>query len=167
LGRFPLRDDNERPAISDPRRHAREPGGVTPAAKEIFVVTDKKGEMGIGNGASLANDNRCCSSARGITKASRRRRSRRTQNDYAPSGLAYAETLYLNTDAARNITGITGGDTDRFLHVINNGSFNFTLVDASASSTAANRFSFGRDVVMRPKQALAWSIARRPRAGSC
>jgi hypothetical protein len=75
-------------------------------------------------------------------------------NDYAPAGLAYAETLYLNTDAARDITGITGGDTDRFLHVINNGSFNMTLRDASVSSTAANRFSFGRDVVMRPKQGV-------------
>jgi hypothetical protein len=30
---------------------------VTPAIGEIFGVSDKKGEMGIGNGASLANDN--------------------------------------------------------------------------------------------------------------
>jgi hypothetical protein len=127
---------------------------VTPAAKEVFVVTDKKGEMGVGNGSSLANDNQMLFKRKGHHESLSPAQITANQNDYNPSGLAYAETLYLNTDAARNITGIAGGDTDRFLHVINNGSFNFTLVDASASSSAANRFSFGRDVVMRPKQAV-------------
>lgn len=77
------------------------------------------------------------------------------QNDYSPTDLAIAETLFINSDAARSITGLALGATNRKLALINNGSFNITLVDASASSTAANRFSFGpsvaTDFVLRPK----------------
>lgn len=71
------------------------------------------------------------------------------QNDYSPTDLAIAETLQINSDAARNITGIALGALNRRLTIVNNGSFNITLSDASASSTAANRYAFGEDVVLR------------------
>lgn len=71
------------------------------------------------------------------------------QNDYNPTDLAIAETLQLNSDAARTITGLAGGSIFRRITLMNTGSFNVTLADASASSTAANRFAFGEDVVIR------------------
>lgn len=81
------------------------------------------------------------------------------QNDYNPTDLAVAETLLLNSDAARTITGIAGGAFGRNIKLINRGGFDITLANASASSTAANRFLFESDVVLRPNGAieLQWS----------
>lgn len=58
------------------------------------------------------------------------------QNDYA---IGSGSSFLLNTDASRNITGITGGVNGKFLYVINNGSFNIVFTHQDASSTAANR----------------------------
>jgi hypothetical protein len=63
------------------------------------------------------------------------------QNNYSPTDLAIAEALLLNADAARDITGLALGATDRVLTLYNTGAPTITLKNASASSTAANRFA--------------------------
>lgn len=73
-------------------------------------------------------------------------------NDYAPTNTATSTTWRLTTDAARSITGISGGITGRILVLHNVGSFNITLADESASSTAANRFALTRDLILMPDQ---------------
>jgi hypothetical protein len=69
-------------------------------------------------------------------------------NDYAPTGHGTACTLRIDGGAAdRNITGLAGGAGGRDVVVKNIGTSNgITLVDASASSTEANRFACGGDV---------------------
>lgn len=71
------------------------------------------------------------------------------QNDYNPADLTIGETLFLTTDAARSITGIAAGNANARITVINRGAFDITLVNASVLSTAANRFLFESDVVLR------------------
>jgi hypothetical protein len=64
------------------------------------------------------------------------------QNDYAPTGLATANRLRINSDAARNITGIaaTGMSTGTLLCLQNIGSFTITLTHNDAASSAGNKF---------------------------
>lgn len=69
------------------------------------------------------------------------------QDNYAPTGIATASILRLNTDASRNLTGITTGADGRLLLVLNIGSFPLVLVD-DATSTAANRFQLNGDVTL-------------------
>lgn len=76
------------------------------------------------------------------------------QNNYSPTDLAVAEALFVNGDAARTITGLALGASGRRLTVINRGGFDITLANNSASSTAANRFLFEADVVLRPNAAI-------------
>jgi hypothetical protein len=71
-------------------------------------------------------------------------------NDYAPTGLSTASTLRLNTDASRNLTGITGGTAARILLLHNVGSFDLVLKNADAGSAAANRFVMTADVTLVP-----------------
>lgn len=77
------------------------------------------------------------------------------QNDYNPSSVvcSTSSTLLINSDAARNITGIAGGVAGCDLFLVNNGSFSITLKDGSASSTAANRLDLGADFVLGSKAA--------------
>lgn len=77
------------------------------------------------------------------------------QNNYNPSSVvcATSSTLIINSDAARNITGIAGGVAGCDLFLFNNGSFTITLKDGSASSSAANRFAFGADFALGSKAA--------------
>lgn len=77
------------------------------------------------------------------------------QNDYNPSSVvcSTSSTLLINSDAARNITGIAGGVAGCDLFLFNNGSFSITLKDGSASSTAANRLDLGADFVLGSKAA--------------
>lgn len=77
------------------------------------------------------------------------------QNDYSPSSLSTAAVLRLDSDAARTITGLAGGADGRILVLHNIGSYAITLADASASSSAANRFDFGADLHLGPKQTAA------------
>jgi hypothetical protein len=76
-------------------------------------------------------------------------------NNYAPAGLSTAAVLRLSTDASRNLTGLTGGFDGRVLYLLNVGSFDLVLIAESASSTAANRFAFADDVVIRPGQGIS------------
>jgi len=76
------------------------------------------------------------------------------QNDYAPADFSLGETLFLNSDAARSITGIAGGFSGARRTLINRGAFDITLVNASVASLAANRFLFESDVVLRPNGSI-------------
>lgn len=79
------------------------------------------------------------------------------QNDYNPSGLASATVLRISSDASRNITGLSGGGDGRIVAIVNVGANNIVLKDASTSSSAGNRFSFGADVTLAGKQsAVLW-----------
>ena len=62
-------------------------------------------------------------------------------NDWAPTGFAAATVVRLSTDASRNLTGLAGGTTGRYVLLSNIGSFPLVLVAESVSSTAANRFA--------------------------
>lgn len=76
------------------------------------------------------------------------------QNNYAPGGTSYFQRW--NTDASRNITGLSLSQVDGQPHmIVNVGSNNIVLVHQSASSTAANRFlnSTGADITLSANQA--------------
>lgn len=60
------------------------------------------------------------------------------QNDYAPS--TTAGFLRLSSDAAYNITGMTGGLDGRRITVANFGAFTLTFTNADVASASANRF---------------------------
>jgi hypothetical protein len=75
------------------------------------------------------------------------------QNDYNPGGLAGASVLRLSTDARRNLTGLAGGGDGRIVTVVNAGANPLGLKNASASSSASNRFDIGSDLVLNAKQA--------------
>lgn len=78
-------------------------------------------------------------------------------NDYNPTGLSTAAVLRLSSDTTpRTITGLQGGADGRILFLINVGAtYNVVLADESASSSAANRFSFGgTDFKLAPKRGL-------------
>lgn len=73
------------------------------------------------------------------------------QNDYAPTDLVIADTLAINSDAARDITGIAAAAfAGRRLTLPNTGNFAITLKHASGSSSAANQFILpgGADLVL-------------------
>lgn len=74
------------------------------------------------------------------------------QNNYDPEGLADAAIVQLTSDAARTITGLSGGADGRVLMLSNIGSHTITLVNQSNSSSAANRFSFGADIPIAPNR---------------
>lgn len=71
-------------------------------------------------------------------------------NDYAPTNFATNTILRLDGGAAdRNITGLAGGSDGLVRVLINIGSTNaLVLKDASASSSAANRFAVGADITL-------------------
>src|SRR3954469_23302561 len=74
------------------------------------------------------------------------------QNDYNPTGAATASVLQLSSDASRSISGLAGGAEGRAVCIINVGSQPVTLLDESASSTAANRFTLGASLTVAAKQ---------------
>lgn len=76
-------------------------------------------------------------------------------NNYAPAGITGANILRLSSDASRNITGLSAiANLWRQLIVMNVGAQDIVLVDASASSTEANRFSIGGDLTLAAKRSV-------------
>lgn len=75
------------------------------------------------------------------------------QNDYSPTGITTTTVLRLSSDAARDITGITGGSSGRILILLNVGAFNITLKD-DTTSTAENRFQLNGDIVLGPDESV-------------
>lgn len=99
------------------------------------------------------------------------------QNDYAPTGLAYANNLSLTPSASVKLTGLTGGYYGRRM-VIHNDSTDYLvwLENESASSSAANRFVLPRgfpaflmpgDHIMLHYDAIAqrWEVEAWPNQG--
>jgi hypothetical protein len=76
------------------------------------------------------------------------------QNDYNPAGLADASTLRINSDAARTITGLAGGEDGRLMIVHNVGAFGIMLSHEDGGSTAANRFSVGANYTIPANKAV-------------
>lgn len=76
------------------------------------------------------------------------------ENDYAPTSLATSSVLRLSSNAARTITGLTGGSDGRIIVIYNVGSFPITLSDESASSSAANRFAFSDSITIDTDQSV-------------
>ncbi len=94
-----------------------------------------------------------------------------SQNDFAPTGFASASILNLSSDALRTISGLAGGAEGRVVVLLNTGSQTIVLLNESASSTAANRFTAGGDLAVGAKQAVLlrydgtaarWSALTRP-----
>ncbi len=77
-----------------------------------------------------------------------------SQDNYNPTGLATASTLRLASLASLNITGLAGGSDGRILTLHNVGASNWTLVDESASSTAANRFALTGNQTISPDTSI-------------
>ncbi len=75
-------------------------------------------------------------------------------NNYNPTGLSTAVNLRLATDASRNITGLAGGADGRIFTLHNVGAFNWTLIDESGSSTAANRFALTGNQTITPDTSI-------------
>ena len=79
-------------------------------------------------------------------------------NDYNPTGWSTASVIRVASDTTpRTITGLQGGADGRVAILINIGStYNVVLASESASSSAANRFSFGSgDFNLAPGRAIA------------
>lgn len=73
------------------------------------------------------------------------------QNNYAPTGIATAYEIRVDSDAARDITGIDATWSDgRELVITNDGSFPITLKHEDTNSTAGNRFDLSEnaDVIL-------------------
>lgn len=77
------------------------------------------------------------------------------QNNYAPTGIATANTLRLTADAARSITGLSAGASGEIKVIHNIGSYTLTLKNESSSSTAANRFALQEDLELYPGSTVA------------
>jgi len=73
-------------------------------------------------------------------------------NDWSPTGLSGANTIRASASAAYNLTGLAGGADGRIIILKNVGSYTITLVNESASSTAANRFTLLNDIAMVPNK---------------
>lgn len=82
------------------------------------------------------------------------------QNDWDPadatSGSKTGTVIDFTTDASRNITGLKASQDGDIRILRNRGSNNAVFQDegTSTSSTAANRFQFGSDITVAPKQSL-------------
>ncbi len=77
-------------------------------------------------------------------------------NDYSPSGLATAFTVRIDGGASdRNVTGLATGAGGRLVRLVNVGATNnLTLINQSASSSAANRFLLPSDTLLPINTAL-------------
>lgn len=65
-----------------------------------------------------------------------------TVNDWAPSGLADAYTIFTNCPSSQcTITGIVGGADGRHIQIYNTGAGEIDMPNNGAGSTAANRFN--------------------------
>lgn len=133
------------------RRGARtDAEAATPAAGELWFDTTLKAPR-MGDGAQLGG---FLSKLWGKSYTVAPAQITSNQNNYNPTDLAIAETLVLDLDADRSVTGLAGGAAGVTKWVYNSSAFRLTLPHESGSSTAANRFSHlnGADMVLRPGQ---------------
>lgn len=63
-------------------------------------------------------------------------------NDWAPTGIATASVIFVNTNVSTaGITGLSGGVDGRMVTICNVGSFELRIFDHNGGSLAANQFS--------------------------
>jgi hypothetical protein len=101
---------------------------TTPTNSGVATFTDRRRQTGVISPTQITSD----------------------KNDYNPTGLAAASVVRVNSDAARNITGLLAGIAGDELLLFNSGSFNITLNSQSVSSDATNRFAFAADIGLFP-----------------
>lgn len=90
------------------------------------------------------------------------------QNNYAPTNHDRASVARINPTANLNLTGWVAGADGDILIVANVGTNVATFTNESTSSTAANRFSFGRDVPLPAGETLLmWYDAASQRWRLC
>lgn len=80
------------------------------------------------------------------------------QHDYAPQGIDTALGMEVETDAARDLTGVKiAARSKRFLLIVNVGNFAITIKHNDATSAAVNRFGLpaGKDLVLGAAE-MAW-----------
>ncbi|KQW22154.1 hypothetical protein ASC80_01785 [Afipia sp. Root123D2] len=127
--------------------------GVTPNPAEVGYDTEKQ-ELHVGNGSTAGGIRLAKKNIREILAPAE---ITADVVDFNPTGLKHAGHLVLTSDAAREFTGMvpttaTETTNGREITIYNAGSFNLTLKNASASSSAANRFDLGgADIVLSPK----------------
>jgi len=70
-------------------------------------------------------------------------------DNFNPAGFQACSTVRISSTSAINLTGIIAPDTDRSMNIVlvNIGSFPITLIN-SATSTAANQFLLGDNIVL-------------------
>ena len=73
-------------------------------------------------------------------------------DNWNPTGMSGANVIRASASAAYNLTGIAGGANGRIIILKNVGSYTITLVNESASSLAANRFTLLNDIAMVPNK---------------
>lgn len=82
-----------------------------------------------------------------------------SQNNYQPTvssaAIHYGRYINLTASTPINITGLADGWDGRLIDLYNNGSNTITLVNASASSSAANRFNLGSNATIAAGQSIA------------
>jgi len=101
---------------------------TTPTNSGVTTFTDRRRQTGVISPTQITSD----------------------KNDYNPTGLAAASVVRVNSDAARNITGLLAGIAGDEVLLFNTGSFNITLNSQSVSSDATNRFALAADTLLFP-----------------
>lgn len=76
------------------------------------------------------------------------------QNNYNPTNLHTNSMVRLSSDASRAITGLDAGSAGELKFLFNTGSFDITIPDESASSTAANRFATNATITLASKTGI-------------
>lgn len=117
-------------------------GGSGP--HEMAALLDTSGDLNIKDGGTTAlvigNGATFVSAEKQFrTKANTPAQITANQDDYDVGDTAFAR---LDSDASRNITGISGGVDGRRVTLYNIGSFDIVLKNQDAASTAGNRFLF-------------------------
>src|SRR5579859_374467 len=121
----------------------------TPAAGEIGYATDTL-ELTVGDGATAGG---AWAQKKNFVEVLSPSSLSASQNDFNPTGYsAHTGALRLTSSANINITGLSGGASQRVITLYNAGASSITLTNNDASSLAANRFSLGAAVTMAPNQ---------------
>lgn len=77
------------------------------------------------------------------------------QHNWNPTGLSTATVIRISSSTnLLMITGITAPSVDKELTLVNTGSYTVLLTSDDESSTAANRFTFGRDGALFPNRSV-------------
>lgn len=75
-------------------------------------------------------------------------------NDWAPAGFADVSVVRASMSATHALTGLAGGADGRCITIANVGTFDIWLTNEDAGSSAANRFLFGRAVILQPNRSM-------------